>query len=335
MSAALVAALVFVVVCGAFVNPLAAADPVIVDVLTGEPITREALIDDLASVRIVYFGEIHTIDRHHRIHAETLKALHDRGLELALGMEMFPASKQPVLDQWQTSSDSVHDLMIALGETYWTNLFDYAPLLLAARELGIPILGLNADDDLVKMVARNGPEGLREEDRSRIPEGTEIINPQNDRLLRLKLRVHKAFQDKSLDRIVLAQALRDETMARTVTDYLESAEGMGRVMFVVAGSGHLNYGFGIPERVHRRNPFNYRIVLPSESGELVLSEAEKGQAVQIEISHEDLRFIRAPIADYLHVTPLKKKPEPEPDREPGSDIDPSITRRDDSTVRSM
>jgi hypothetical protein len=48
-----------------------------------------------------------------------------------------------------------------------------------------------------------------------------------------------------------------------------------------------------------------RIILISESGELVLSEEEKRHAVPVDIRHEDLRFIRSPIADYLHVAPLQ------------------------------
>jgi hypothetical protein len=73
---------------------------------------------------------------------------------------------------------------------------------------------------------------------------------------------------------------------------------------VIAGSGHINYGFGIPERVRRRVDISFRIILPSESGELQLSEAEKRQAVDIDISHEDVKFIDRPIADYLSVLPV-------------------------------
>ena len=76
-------------------------------------------------------------------------------------------------------------------------------------------------------------------------------------------------------------------------------------MVVIAGNGHLNYGFGVPERVKRLVDVTSRIILPSESGELQLSEAEKQQAVDIEISHEDVRFINRPIADYLSVIPIK------------------------------
>ncbi len=44
-----------------------------------------------------------------------------------------------------------------------------------------------------------------------------------------------------------------------------------------------------------------RIVLASESGELVLSKEEQRQAVPIDMTHQDLRFIRVPIVDYLQL----------------------------------
>ena len=194
-----------------------------------------------------------------------------------------------------------------LGREHWTNLEDYEKVLNLAREGRVPIVALNARDELVRKVAHAGLEGLTESEKREIPEGIEKINPLQDRLLRLRLRVHRAFEMASLDRIVLAQALRDETMAQTVSSFLDSSEGKNRLMLVIAGSGHVNYGFGIPEGVQRRNGLPYRIVIPTESGELVLSEAEKRQSVPVHITHEELRFIRTPIADYLQAVPLKKE----------------------------
>jgi uncharacterized iron-regulated protein len=277
----------------------------LIDLLLGEPVPMGALVDDVSRVRIVYLGEIHTIARHHHIQAELLRELARGNLKLAVGMEMFAEDEQPALDRWQSGKAPLGSLMEDLGKGQWTNLRDYEPVLIAARESGATLVGLNADNELVRKVAREGVEGLSAADKARVPEGIEEINPLYDRLLRLKLRVHRAFQEKSLDRIVRAQALRDEIMARSVVRFLTSEQGKDRIMLVIAGAGHVNYGFGIPERVSKHLEVPHRIIIASESGELVLSEAEKRQAVPIEITHEDLSFIRRPIADYLHVIPLK------------------------------
>src|SRR5271157_2647771 len=286
---------------------LADSELFIVDLYMGEPVPQDVMLDDLSAVRIVYLGEIHTIARHHGLQAEILRGLSDRELKLAVGMEMFSRDSQPILDRWQTGNQSVADLIMELGREHWTNLQDYEKVLTLARERHVPIVGLNARDTLVRKVAHSGLDALTESEKREIPEGVEKINPLQDRLLRLRLRVHKAFEKASLDRIVLAQALRDETMAETVSGFLDSSEGKNRLMLVIAGSGHVNYGFGIPERVQRRNPLPHRIVMPTESGELVLTEAEKRQSVPVYITHEELRFIPTPIADYLQAVPLQKE----------------------------
>ncbi len=284
-----------------------AAGPLIIDVIMGEPVPVEMMLDDLAGVRIVYLGEVHTIARHHQFQTDILKSLCGRGLKPALGMEMFSGEQQTELDRWLSGMQRITELIKQLGKDHWTNLQDYESLLTTARELGVPVIALNASDKLVRKVAREGSAGLSFEERASLPEDFEQINPLNDRLLRLRLRVHKAFQAKSLDNIVLAQSLRDATMARAVVRFLDSSAGKGRSMLVIAGSGHLNYGFGIPERVKERLDLQFRIILASESGELVLSEAEERQTAPVHLTHNDLEFIQKPIADYLHVIPLKEE----------------------------
>jgi uncharacterized iron-regulated protein len=289
------------------VSALADSKPFMIDLYMGEPVPKDVMLDDLSAVRIVYLGEIHTIARHHELQAEILRELSDRDLKIALGMEMFSRENQPILNRWQAGNRSVADLILDLGADHWTNLQDYEKVLTLARERGIPIVGLNARDALVRKVAHVGLEGLSASEKREVPKGLEKINPLQDRLLRLRLRVHKAFEKTSLDRIVLAQVLRDETMAQTISSFLDSSEGKGRLMVVIAGGGHVNYGFGIPEGVQRRSALPYRIIMATESGELVLTEAEKRQSVPVEITHQELKFITTPIADYLQAVPLKEE----------------------------
>lgn len=297
--------------------------PTVIDVLMGEPVPSQMMLDDLATVRMVFVGEFHTVKRHHRVQADILRGLSDRNKKLALGMEMFNIDQQPILDRWQAGGAGFGKLLELLGLDRWTNLHDYAPLIMLCRDKGIPIVALNAPDSLVKAVARKGIDGLEAKQLARIPKDVTDIDPLYDRLLRMRLRVHRAFEGKTLDNIVLAQALRDSIMARAAISFLESPRGSGRSMVVVAGAGHMNYGFGVPERVRRHSKHKIRIVLPTESGQLKLSEEERRQALPVTITHEDLTFIRRPIADYLHLIPLEAPP-PKPHK------NPSIARRSDT-----
>lgn len=285
----------------------ASEDFMVVDVLFGEPIALDAMLDDLATVQMIYLGEIHTIARHHRVQTELLRRLSFKDVKLALGMEMFSEDQQAALDRWQKGRTGFRELVKELGEEKWTNLKDYQELITTARRLAVPIVGLNAPDGLVRKVAREGLNSLTESENAQVPPGVTTVNPQYEKLLRMRLQVHKAFKHRTLDDIIIAQCLRDATMARAAVRYLESPEGRGRTMLIVAGSGHMNYGFGIPERVEALRPTPHRIVILSESGELVLSDFEKKHSAPVQIRHEDLRFIRSPIADYLLLKALKKK----------------------------
>ncbi len=297
----------------------ACAGALIIDLYMGEPVTMEEMVEDLSKSRAVYLGEVHSITRHHEVQREIIQRLFDKGLKLALGMEMFTREQQEALDRWYAGRSDLRGLIQDLGSEYWTNIRDYEQILTFARARKIRILGLNAPDRLVKKVARSGLEGLTESERAEIPKDTTSINPQLDRLLRLRLRVHKAFEKRRLDAIVLAQAVRDATMARTIARFLDSDDGKDATMVVIAGSGHLNYGLGIPERVSHAHKARYRIVLPTESGELRLSEEEKRHAVPVDITHEDLRFLKAPIADYLHLIPRKEVEQPGDEQHPSED----------------
>ena len=51
-------------------------------------------------------------------------------------------------------------------------------------------------------------------------------------------------------------------MAQTAAEYLESPEGQGKQLVVLAGGHHVRYGYGIPRRLFRRVPLPFVIVLP-------------------------------------------------------------------------
>ena len=76
----------------AVVHAVDTDSPLIIDVLMGEPVEMETMLDDLADVKIIYLGEVHTIARHHKLQTDILNRLKGRGLKLALGMEMFSNS---------------------------------------------------------------------------------------------------------------------------------------------------------------------------------------------------------------------------------------------------
>ena len=66
----------------------------------------------------------------------------------------------------------------------------------------------------------------------------------------------------------------------------------------------MRFGLGTAERVRRRNPgIVERLVIMTESGQLVITDKQKSQSRDVTISHADLRTIGRPPADYVRVLP--------------------------------
>ena len=137
----------------------------------------------------------------------------------------------------------------------------------------------------------------------------QVDDPPYVKSLSLQMMVHVAATPAALRPMIEAQIARDEAMAQAIATFAASAQGRGRKVLVLCGAGHVAYGLGLPARVRRRLPDSKdRVVLFSESEEVRLSPEEKAQARAIEITHEQLRELHQPLADYLWVKPLEEQP---------------------------
>lgn len=277
-----------------------------VDLCLGEPVPFEAVVADLVTSRVVFLGERHRIERHHRLQREIVEAIAEQDVPLVVGIEQMEANYQPVLDRYAEGKIDFETLMKETDrETYWSSFEQYRQLLEAARDADAKLLALNAPPGVIRAVARSGGvDKLSPELRKQLPAEIPTEDPLYEQLLMMIMPVHAAASPERLRPMIEAQMSRDEMMASRLADYLKSEEGRDRTAVVVCGSGHVNYGLGTAGRLARRMPdASQRIILFSESGDLKLTEAERAASRPISITHEKLRKLRVPIADYLHITP--------------------------------
>ncbi|MBI5439763.1 MAG: ChaN family lipoprotein, partial [Deltaproteobacteria bacterium] len=136
---------------------------------------------------------------------------------------------------------------------------DYREILRYARESSIPLVALNAGKELRSAVRAGGIEGLDPQLAKDLPE----IHPDDyHRGVTLAILAGHSMPIKDLEAFYRVQVLWDETMARSAADFLESPEGRGRRLVVLAGGNHVRHGFGIPRRLFLREPLPYVIVEP-------------------------------------------------------------------------
>lgn len=281
-----------------------------IDAYDGEPTTYAEMLDDLAGARVIYIGERHTVDRHHEIQRRIVTDLIAQGIPLVLGLEQMEAPYQPALDEYNAGRIDFDELARRTDwSRRWSNYEDYRPVIAAAHASGAPVLALNAKRETVHQVARQGFDGLAAELRAELPDEVNLDDPMYAGHLAQVMMVHAGMPKSAMRRMFEAQVARDETMADRLCNFLRTGAGTDRVAVVLCGAGHCAHGMGIPSRVRRRMPdVKDRILVLSESGDVVLAEREKKMARAITITHEQMRRLNTPVADYLHAVSLKPAP---------------------------
>ena len=237
-------------------------------ILLSEAPTIKRLVPELANKRVIYVGESHTRYDHHLLQLEVIRQLHSLNPELAIGMEFFQQPFQQYLDAYIRGELDEKE-MLRRTEYYDRWRYDYrlyAPILRYAREHGIPLIALNLPAEITQKVGRDGMESLSDEERAQLPD--EIDRSDNNYTQRLKeiYNHHPEGQASNFEQFLTSQLLWDEGMAQRIVDYLNA--NPHRRMVVLAGSGHLAYGSGIPKRVARRLPVDSSLIINNWEGTL-------------------------------------------------------------------
>ena len=228
----------------------------------------ETLIPTLADKRVVLIGETHDRFDHHLTQLEIIRGLHAVHPKMAIGMEAFQQPFQGHLDDYVAGELSERELLRET-EYYQRWRFDfrlYEPILRHAREQRLPLIALNLPFELTRKVGQRGIDGLSAEERAGIPEEIDRSDSAYQSRLEKIFEQHPQSDRQSFEHFLEVQLLWDEGMAQRAANYLESHPE--HTLVILAGSGHLAYGSGIPRRLVRRIPVSAAVVLNDWEGEL-------------------------------------------------------------------
>jgi len=231
--------------------------------------TEGEVVDLAAHARVIYVGEMHTNMEHHRVQLAVIEALAKRMPgKIAVGMEMFERPSQPQLDQW-SRGDLDSKAFKRLWYDNWTEDYGYYQAILDfIRTHNIPLIALNASDEQVQTVRKQGFAGLSEQERTWLGPIDEK-DPYQRKAMEAIFGGHAHGGASGFERFYQGMLLWDETMARSAAEYLDSPAGKDKTMIILAGGFHVAYGYGIPKRLFRRLPEPYLIVLPYTPESLV------------------------------------------------------------------
>jgi uncharacterized iron-regulated protein len=251
----------------------------IISARMGQPVSLQELLRDLADSRITYVGEKHTNAEHHRIQLQIIEAVFKNNPNLVVGMEMFDHTYQDVLDLW-SQGELTQKEFLRKSHWYANWRYDYSlyrDILDFIKEHNIRLVGLNIPNHIPPKIREGGIENLSDDDKDHLPREVDTSNSAHRDYLKKIFEGHKHHfkSEVEFEDFYAAQTVWEDAMAEMITKSLNDG-----VMVVLAGNGHIQFKYGIPDRAYRQTGASFRTIYPAPAG----SEVERD------------------IADYIWVT---------------------------------
>ena len=265
----------------------------------GTVIETAELFERLSGKAIVLLGETHDNPDHHRWQLNILAALHSRNDNLVVGLEMLPRKKQPVLDDWTMGRLDEDEF---IEQSQWRELWGYdpglyLPILHFARMNRLPAVAVNIDRELVSKVGEAGWQALKPEERLGLSDPAPAVEAYRRSLGELyaykvsmgiehgqqeqgdeEETLQRVMQSEAFSNFVDAQLTWDRAMAEALADAHRADEDA--LVVGIIGSGHLEYGHGIPHQLADLGIDDVAVLLPVESDSCALG-ADLADAVFI------------------------------------------------------
>jgi uncharacterized iron-regulated protein len=261
----------------------------------GTEVELPRLIEDIGGASVIFIGESHKTRRHHRFQLEVIDALHSGGVKLAIGLEMFKAGSQDILDLWVAGGVMTDVFIKEYYKNWHVPWSQYRDILIYARDNKIPVVALNVSRGVIlEVFSEEDEEGEEdEEDGSARPEdeGAEAeeegarparpaklaeqeavyieelklvgcdVDPEYEKFLRDVVGEHEGMEI-DFDRFCRSQMIWDTVMAMRATEYLE--QNPDRTMVVLTGGVHA-WKRAIPRKLKRFSKdqgLTYIVIVP-------------------------------------------------------------------------
>ena len=214
------------------------------------------LLDRLASADLICIGEQHDSMMDHYIQRMIIQSLHARDENLGVGLEMFQRPFQKVLDRYLAGEISEK---VMLEDTEYQKRWGYdwslyAPIVQYCQRNRVPLAALNLSSELRSRLSKEGYAKLTPEEKKQIGEVDFNVKAHRDFHLEslASMHGHGPVPEDQKERMYQVMTTWDEYMADSAVKFFQERQ-LGK-MVILAGSGHIDRYFGIPDRVKKRLP---------------------------------------------------------------------------------
>jgi uncharacterized iron-regulated protein len=227
-------------------------------------ISYEQMIEELRKVKLVFVGETHDNELHHRLQLAIIKDLHKLKVPVAVGLEMFAAADQSALDSWGAGSITSDNFIKAYYSNWDFPWPLYRDIFLYVKDNKIPAIGLNVSQDISQKVAKAGFSSLTKEERAKLPpEAGCAVDETYMKFIRKAYAMHGHGGSQFLY-FCEAQLLWNQVMARNLIEFLK--KNPDKSIVVLTGNGHA-WKRGVPDQVRTfSEKTSYRVILADIPG---------------------------------------------------------------------
>jgi uncharacterized iron-regulated protein len=212
------------------------------------------MTERLLKADLICIGETHDAELHHRVQLQIIKALFAYDERLGVGMEMFQRPYQKEIDRY-IRGDSGEEEFLKSTEYKQRWGFDWAlykPIVDFCRHNKVPLAGLNVPKELTSRISKVAFAGLTDEEKKQLGpidyQHKEHRDYWYERLSTLHGQSKSPPEQK--ERSYQVMATWDDYMAESAARFQK--EHLLRRFVVLAGSGHVDRGFGIPQRAGKK-----------------------------------------------------------------------------------
>lgn len=225
----------------------------------------DRMVGEVSKSRVVVIGETHDNQAHHDLQLKIIRTLYEGGAPLAVGLEMFRAESQELLEKWWRWGMPTEQFEALYRENWGMPWILYRDIFLYSRQKRIPLVGLNVPREVIAKVAREGFASLTEAERKKLPPGlTCTLDEAYRSFIRSTITEHAHASGRSFEHFCEAQMVWDTAMAIYALEYLE--RNPGSRIIILAGSAHA-WKRAIPRQIATMRPdVTVSVILPAQGG---------------------------------------------------------------------
>jgi uncharacterized iron-regulated protein len=244
-----------------------------VDLKTLEIMDYNTMIGKLKNIQVIYVAESHTNEAHHNLQLNVLKSLYQKNPKAVMAMEFLYRSKQESIDNYISDkiTEEEFDTANTFGFNDWYHY--YLSMIRYAHANKIKLIGINVEKSIKDKMAVQGWDKLTSEEQKLIAKDIDTSNEKHKEFVMRQFggmmndpRTKEMMKGR-IEQMYLKQCMWDETFAEAIANYLKAVNDPAAQVVVVAGAGHIEYKFNIPDRSYKRFPAPFKTLVPFEIDE--------------------------------------------------------------------